>query len=61
MVIPIGALVASVLILILSLKKGRACMSVAFSLAIGEAILLALFGLGLVLPAMDILYHMGDS
>ena len=59
--VPILTAAASLWLAIVSMKNNRTCVATAFLIAIAEVILVAFFALGLVLPAMNVLWRMGNS
>lgn len=58
--IPIAAAIASVLFFVLAWRGERPYSGCLFGVATCEALLLALNGLGLVLPALTITWHIGS-
>lgn len=60
LVIPLGMAVASVVLLICAIKKDRSQLGWAFGLALAEILMVALFSLGIVDQALQILIRMGN-
>lgn len=60
LVIPIGMVVASVVLLVCTLRKGSSHLGWAFGLATAEIVMVALFSIGIVEQGLRILIRMGN-